>query len=306
MGKLRRRHFTILGQYGLLQRPVLYLAVELNKLVHRLAFYLESRQVFEYAIDHAIRFRKAGNTNVFEIDDPDIGRCELTLRRGTSDFAVFADCILKKQYASIVKLMQFYCPADSIRTIVDAGSNIGLTALYFSRSFPTARIISLEPEESNYSSCCATVRANKLTNVSVMRAALWSADEMLTISKDFRDGREWAFRVGRGDTSVAHGGVEGISLRTLAARHGLDSFDLLKIDIEGAEKVVLLEDSEAPAWLRRTRFLAMEIHDEDGYRRLLPLLERCGFVVIRDGELTLGVRSDLARQNGFPGEAPPQ
>src|SRR5258708_6913987 len=95
MGKLRRRHFTILGQYGLFERPFLYLAVQLNKLVHRWAFYLESRQVFEHAIDHAIPFRKAGNTNIFEVDDPEIGRCAITLRRGTSAFAVFAACILR-------------------------------------------------------------------------------------------------------------------------------------------------------------------------------------------------------------------
>jgi hypothetical protein len=40
--------------------------------------------------------------------------------------------------------------------------------------------------------------------------------------------------------------------------HHLDSIDILKIDIEGAEKEVF---AARPAWLARIKMIAIELHD---------------------------------------------
>jgi FkbM family methyltransferase len=306
MGRVRPRHFRILFQYGAAEGVLLFIAVQLNKLAGRLnalvrrwAFFYESRKVFEHAIDHAISFRKVGRSNIFALHDPEIGKCEVTLRRATSDFAVFDQCLLSKQYGAIVQLIGQSPAGRPIRTILDGGANIGLTTVYFARCFPDARVIAVEPENHNYVACCRNVQANALRNVEVVRAALWKANEPVQVSSDFRDGRAWAFHVSAHEGESELGTVDGVRIGTLASRFGIESFDLLKLDIEGAEKPVLLEDVEAVEWVRRARFVALEIHDDDGRQRLIPLLESCGFVVKTEGELTLGIRLDMLPPGDF-------
>src|SRR5262245_51740970 len=61
------------------------------------------------------------------------------IRHGTSDFAVFCEVLLQEEYACIPHL-------DDVRTIVDAGANVGFSTRYLLRRFPSARVIALEPD----------------------------------------------------------------------------------------------------------------------------------------------------------------
>lgn len=63
---------------------------------------------------------------------------------------------------------------QSPRVIVDAGANIGLTAVYFANQFPAARILALEPESSNYALLCKNTAAYP-------QAALWSSTATLDL-----------------------------------------------------------------------------------------------------------------------------
>src|SRR4051794_34453342 len=47
----------------------------------------------------------------------------IVLRRGTSDFSVFGQVFLQRQYAGL--------PIRNPKVIIDAGANIGLASLYF-------------------------------------------------------------------------------------------------------------------------------------------------------------------------------
>ncbi|MEZ6091311.1 MAG: FkbM family methyltransferase [Pirellulaceae bacterium] len=68
----------------------------------------------------------------------------------------------------------------------------------------------------------------------------------------------WAFRTqaasDRDDLEVA-GVTSGLSMETLMDAHGLSKIDLLKIDIEGAEKPVFESSS---GWIGRVAMICIE------------------------------------------------
>src|ERR1700741_4382586 len=66
---------------------------------------------------------------------------QLKLRKGTSDLEVFREIFLFNTYDF---------PVPEPRTIVDAGANIGLSAVYFANRFKDATIFAVEPESSNF------------------------------------------------------------------------------------------------------------------------------------------------------------
>jgi FkbM family methyltransferase len=77
---------------------------------------------------------------------------------------------------------------------------------------------------------------------------------------------------------------ERLTMPQLLARHGVDSVDFLKCDIEGSE-FELFEHTEG--WLPAVRRIAMEVHCEHGSATsLVRILEDAGFeVMLRDNLL---------------------
>jgi len=90
-----------------------------------------------------------------------------------------------------------------------------------------------------------------------VQAALWDADEEIAVCDPGRGA--WSYYVQEaGKTFAPSGKLPGLSMRTLISRLGIDSIDILKIDIEGAEARVFSGDS---SWLDITRSIIVELHD---------------------------------------------
>src|SRR5712675_1402142 len=85
-------------------------------------------------------FNNEGRSQTFtvqlrELADP------IELRGRTSDINCFQKIFMHREYQS---------PFDiSPKLIIDAGANIGLSALYFAVTYPDAIIIAIEPEIHN-------------------------------------------------------------------------------------------------------------------------------------------------------------
>ena len=90
-------------------------------------------------------------------------------RRDTSDAAVINDVFGKggydlrrldrttkqRRHADVIAFLQREQQRTGKRPlIIDAGANIGAAALQFLSNFPNARIVSIEPEASNYELLC--------------------------------------------------------------------------------------------------------------------------------------------------------
>jgi FkbM family methyltransferase len=173
------------------------------------------------------------------------------LRPGTSDFATFKEVLREEEYN-----FQLDKPPN---TIIDAGANIGLTAVWFSVRYPDAKIIAVEAERSNYDLLIRNVA--EFPNVVPVHAALWSHRGMLAVDDPAGAG-EWAFQTTELEQGApaAHGVVESLTVRDLMTRYNFSRIDLLKVDIEGAEQEVFA-DPGAPDWLFDVDAIVIELHD---------------------------------------------
>jgi FkbM family methyltransferase len=173
----------------------------------------------------------------------------VVLRTNSSDMETFRKVIAEREY----ELAGVTPP----RTIVDAGANIGLASLFFAQRFPEARIISLEPESANFELLRRNTR--DYPNVVCLHKALWSESGTVNI---FDPGEgSWSFRTAsQGDPPGAKrvGSIDCINVRDLMSEFGLTSIDLLKIDIEGAEKEVF---ESSASWIGDVDVIAIELHD---------------------------------------------
>jgi len=146
--------------------------------------------------------------------------------------------------------------------ILDLGANLGLSVLYFLREHPDARITALEPDPDLFDVLERNVRSNGGKAVSLRRQAVWSDSRTLRFLPDGADGG----RILAGGASPGAIEVEAVDA---AALFDEGPYDVIKMDIEGAERVVLpaLKDR-----LGSVRYLFMEVHAERGERAALASL----------------------------------
>lgn len=84
------------------------------------------------------------------------------VRPGTADQAVYDEGFVDREY-------DISCPEPKF--IIDAGAHIGLSIVWFAKKYPHARILAIEPEESNFKLLCRNTRRYPL--MTVLRAAVW-------------------------------------------------------------------------------------------------------------------------------------
>jgi FkbM family methyltransferase len=138
------------------------------------------------------------------------------------------------QYQAIFKqeIYRFHS-AKEAPLIIDAGANVGLSVLYFKRSYPKSRIIAFEPDPGIFQAFAKNCAAFELANVEPIPKALWMHDG--TVKFD-REGAE-AGRVVANTKSLHAVDVDACRLRGYLEQ----DVDLLKLDVEGAETEVLLD-----------------------------------------------------------------
>jgi FkbM family methyltransferase len=177
----------------------------------------------------------------------------LHLRLRTTDLLLFSEILLDVQYDCDLPIRP--------KVIIDAGANIGLTSLFYVQKYPQVMIFAIEPEASNFE----MLRENTVSypNIIAIRAALWNKNCDLDIV-DPGDGfwDFFSFRTSMPEATGTHSKrrlIRGLTLDCLMKDNGIEYIDLLKVDIEGAEKEVF----ESPAgWIDRVGAVAVELHDQ--------------------------------------------
>ncbi len=170
----------------------------------------------------------------------------IELRKQDSDPEVFEQVFIDQQYHGVWR------DPDAPAWIFDIGANVGLSALYFHHRFPAAQILALEPSKANFEQLHRNTK--DIPAITTLEAALWSRNEPVVIKNPASVG--WAFQVER--ASQESSAVPGYTIQHLMTSYRIDRIDLLKIDIEGAERFVFEADT---GWLAKVRVLAIELHD---------------------------------------------
>ena len=150
---------------------------------------------------------------------------------------------------------------DSTPYIVDAGANIGLSAIYFKRLYPQAEIIAFEPDRQVFKVLQSNLRRLHLANIQLIEKALWSSETTLEFAAEGADGG----RLGSNPAAAQTYTVQTTRLRDYLRRR----VDLLKIDIEGAETEVI---KDCQALLSNVANLFVEYHSMAGQPQSLPQL----------------------------------
>ena len=210
----------------------------------------------------------------------------VTLRAGTSDVLAFIQLFVDGE-------LDFQMPEDPA-TIVDAGANIGLASLYFAHRFPKAKILALEVDQSNFELLVRNTKA--YANVRCMKKALWSKQAQLHILNPTDE--PWAFRVGEG-ASADHTFISAVGVQDLLTEFESGRIDLLKVDIEGAEREVFQNGTDK--WIDRIGVIAVELHDHiapGASQSLLEALRGRHHRASTSGEYTIIRLGDPATQCG--------
>lgn len=154
--------------------------------------------------------------------------------------------------------------------IIDCGSNIGLSILYFNKIYPDARIIGFEPDPAIYSVLVKNVKSFDCKYVELHNQAVWVTNGSI----DFQIEGGFSGRIPKnGDTSRI------VTTPCVRLNDYLDDkIDFLKIDIEGAESKVLLDCKDR---LKNVKNIFIEYHshisEEQNLHELLQILSEAGF-----------------------------
>jgi FkbM family methyltransferase len=149
------------------------------------------------------------------------------------------------------ELMDYY---ESIPDpiIVDAGANIGAAAVWFSLTFPKAKILALEPDVSNCE--LLTRNATAFPSIVPLNAAIAANSGTLYLT-DPGVGA-WGYRTADQPSERSYA-VDAMTLEQVIAKSSGTPF-ILKIDIEGAESDLFSRHCEE---LNKFPLVIIELHD---------------------------------------------
>ncbi|MDR1893296.1 MAG: FkbM family methyltransferase [Spirochaetales bacterium] len=180
--------------------------------------------------------------------------CPLFIRDKTTDVP---------QYKAIIEEGEYdFTPRRPPEVILDAGANIGLSTVYFANRYPGAKIIALEPEGGNYK--MLVKNTENYPQVRAIQAALWDrVTEIDLFDTGLGNDGFMAAPGGAGDELLTPWAARRHSVQTITVEKimkdcQIGGIDILKMDIEGAEREVFNNSRE---WMGRVRAIIVELHE---------------------------------------------
>ncbi len=158
--------------------------------------------------------------------------------------------------------------------IFDLGSHIGLSILYFKMNYPDAKILGFEPNPNIFPLLEENIYCNNLSGVEIQNIALGNTDGI----REFHiDSQYDAFSTAGFKPNAWNKKQKTLPIFVRAERlskYVNRNIDLMKMDIEGAEKEVLME-LEQEDKLKYIKNIIIECHNS----RVSDILERNGFQI---------------------------
>jgi len=184
-------------------------------------------------------------------------------RENTSDVAVIQLILISKQYdlgrlrrsSELRGFLQRKRMTGKTPLIIDAGANIGASAIYFLSAVPDAQVVAIEPETGNFQLLALNTAGLR---VETLRAAVSSTHGMARVI-DPGEGH-WGYRTQNINEADPGPAVPRFTINEIYRRHATQCFPLIvKIDIEGGESDLFSANTE---WVAATPILIIELHDK--------------------------------------------
>ncbi|MEO7045158.1 MAG: FkbM family methyltransferase [Ferruginibacter sp.] len=210
----------------------------------------------------------------------------LSLRKNTSDFETFYQAIVHDQYL-------FKYPINP-EVIIDGGANIGLATIAFKSIFPEAKIIAIEPDKENFEQLIKNL--TPYSDVHTINAGIWYKKAILQITDKYNYGK-WGM-VTEEIESETENSIPTITIDEIIKRFNLDRIDLLKLDIETAERELFSSCYEE--WLPKVKIIVIELHDSITKGTAMPFFRAVSksisnYSFYQLGENTIIINEDLVK-----------
>ena len=197
--------------------------------------------------------------------------------RNSSDMTVFNAIFVFEEYASLRNL-------EAVSLVLDLGANAGFSSAYFLKCFPKSRVLAVEPDERNLAICRINLQPYG-ARVQLLQGAAWGENTRLSLVRgNFRDGREWTTQVKPPDDGEV-ADVQAWDVASLIEMAGGTQVDLLKVDVEGAERAVF--GGNPQRWLSKVRNICIELHDLECAAVFFRALAGFDYAMENSGELTI-------------------
>lgn len=155
--------------------------------------------------------------------------------------------------------------------IIDGGANIGLSIIYFKKLFPDAKIVGFEPDPNIFKILNKNIGKFNFQNIKLVNKGLWNAKKELNF---WSEGADAGLIIEKKDSKKVITKIETTSLNDYLTCQ----VDFLKLDIEGAEKVVL---KDIQANLDKVKRIFVEYHSfvnqPQSIDEILRILVEAGF-----------------------------
>lgn len=156
---------------------------------------------------------------------------------------------------------------NDVPVILDFGANIGLSLYFWIKNYPKAKIYGYEADPFIFKYLERNAQTITNGNIELFNVALSDAERTLHFSSNHADGGH-----------ISETGVAVRAVDAAAEVRKFDRIDMLKIDIEGSERIVL---PRIAPYLERVENIFVEYHSEDNKGQFLPellqILQDAGF-----------------------------
>jgi FkbM family methyltransferase len=186
------------------------------------------------------------------------------LRRFAGDIFVLYEVLCDKCYFIPSSML----PPEKVRVVLDCGANIGITSLFLAAQYPNARIYSIEPDPGNFALLKRNVCQEKRI-LPISGALVGSPRDQVYLTTD---APAWGNSIATSKIGVA---VNAWTIDEICQENELTHIDLLKVDIEGAEKELFANGQ----FLKRVSCGIVELHNNYGSEALEKDVAGWGFRV---------------------------
>ncbi|NBD18850.1 MAG: FkbM family methyltransferase [Cyanobacteria bacterium] len=170
--------------------------------------------------------------------------------------------------------------------IIDCGSNIGLSILYFKSIYPDSDIIAFEPDPIAYKTLEANLKSFGYEDVEIYNKALWKEETTLEFGVEGADGGR--IMQNKQESFKGQVKVPAVCLSNYLSQ----PVDFLKLDIEGAETAVLKECSD---YLHQVKNLFVEYHSFWGQSQTINEI----LSILKDANFRVSIHSQFASGQPF-------
>ena len=123
---------------------------------------------------------------------------------------------------------------------IDIGANIGGYSLYMgAEAGPQARILAIEPQPQIFERLVYNIRQNPFATIKALNCAVADKDGEISLFVDSHNQGETSMRMVNSFNAGQVLRVPAFALAGLLAHEGIERVDAIKLDVEGAEDLIL-------------------------------------------------------------------